>query len=83
MLPDRLDGSSTFYEATKLFSRSPSEAVVSLASGFLPHLFVHEDVDDWIVNRGGLGEVGGQGCESWLDGNVFVGGHHQGKRGVG
>jgi len=81
--PGRMDGSSTFYEAVKLFSRSPSGSVLSLAGGFLSHLFVHEDVDDWIVNRGGLGEVGGQGCERWLDGDVLVGGHHQRKRGVG
>lgn len=57
--------------------------MVPLANGFLSHLFVHEDVDDRIVNRGSLGEVGGQGCESRLDDNAFVGGHHQGKRGVG
>lgn len=57
--------------------------MVSLPTGFPSHLFVHEDVDDGIVNCGGLGEVGGQGCESRLDGDVFVGGHHQRKGGVG
>lgn len=46
---------------------------------FLSHLFVHEDVDDGVVNRGRLGEVGGQGCQGWLDGDVLVGGHHSAK----
>lgn len=34
-LPDKIDGSSIFYEAIKLLSRSPSEAVVLLVNDFL------------------------------------------------